>query len=148
LIAQKWNNVQKRKPGRPRTKDEIVALILRMAQQNPGWGYTGIVGALRNVGYKISRSTVANVLALDGIDPAPLRGKRTTWATFLKAHWKVLIASDFFTVEVWRLQGLTTYYVLFVIELSTRLVKIAGITTNPDAAWMQQVGRVQGYRRR
>ena len=141
LVAQKWNHAQKRKPGRPRTNDEIVALILRMAQENSGWGYTRIVGALRNVGYKISRSTIANVLALNGIDPAPLRGKRTPWATFLKAHWKILIASDFFTVEVWRLQGLTTYYVLFVIELSTRVVKIAGVTTNPDSAWMLQIGR-------
>jgi transposase InsO family protein len=141
LIAQKWNHGHKRKPGRPRTKDEIVALILRMAQENSGWGYTRIGGALRNVGYKISRSTIANVLALNGIDPAPLRGKRTPWATFLKAHWKILIASDFFTVEVWRLQGLTTYYVLFVIELSTRVVKIAGVTTNPDTTWMLQIGR-------
>jgi putative transposase len=141
LIAQKWNHVHKRKPGRPRTKDEIVALILRMAQENAGWGYTRILVALSNVGYKVSRGPIANVLALSGIDPAPLRGKRTAWSTFLKAHWKILIASDFFTVELWRLQGLTTYYVLFVIELSTRMVKIAGVTTNPDTAWMLQVGR-------
>lgn len=141
LIAQKWNHVHKRKPGRPRTKDEIVAPILRMAQENSGWCYTRILGALSNVGYKVSRGTVANILALNGIDPAPLRGKRTPWATFLKAHWKILIASDFFTVEVWRLQGLTTYYVLFVIELSLRMVKIAGVTTTPDTAWMLQIGR-------
>mgnify|MGYP001221646300 FL=1 len=70
LVAQKWNHAQKRKPGRPRTNDEIVALILRMAQENSGWGYTRIVGALRNVGYKISRSTIANVLALNGIGRA------------------------------------------------------------------------------
>lgn len=76
-----------------------------------------------------------------GIDPAPLRGKRTAWSTFLQAHWKLLVASDFFTVEVWRLQGLTTYYVLFFIELSTRLVRVAGVTTNPDTAWMLQIGR-------
>ncbi len=89
----------------------------------------------------MGRGTIANILAEHGIDPAPLRGKRTTWSTFLKAHWKILVASDFFTVEVWRLQGLTTYYVLFVIELSTRIVKVAGLTTNPDTAWMLQVGR-------
>ena len=141
LIAQKWNHVQKRKPGRPRTKAEIVALILRMAQENSGWGYTRIMGALSNLGYKLGRGTIANILADHGIDPAPLRGKRTPWATFLKAHWKMLIASDFFTVEVWRLQGLTTYYVLFVIELSTRCVRLVGITTNPNTAWMVQIGR-------
>jgi hypothetical protein len=73
LIAQKWNNVHQRKPGRPRTKDEIVALILRMAQENSGWGYTRILGALSNVGYKVNRGTVANILALNGIDRAPLR---------------------------------------------------------------------------
>ncbi len=141
LVAQKWNHVHRRVLGRPRIKDEIAALILRMAQDNPRWGYTRIVGALRNLGYKVARSTVANVLQKYGIDPAPLRGKRTSWATFLKAHWKILAASDFFTVEVWRLHGLTTYYVLFLIELSTRQVKMAGITTNPDTAWMLRMGR-------
>lgn len=141
LVARKWNHVHKRKPGRPRTQDELVELILRMAAENPTWGYTRLLGALRNLGYKIGRGTIASILAKHGIDPAPLRGKRTAWSTFLKAHWKILVASDFFTVEVWRLRGLTTYYVLFVIELSTRIVKIAGVTTNPDTAWMLQVGR-------
>jgi putative transposase len=112
-----------------------------MAQQNPSWGYTRIVGALSNVGYRFGRGTIANILALNGIDPAPLRGKRTTWSSFLKAHWKLLVASDFFTVEVGRLQGLKTYYILFVIELSTRMVRIVGATTNPDTAWMLQIGR-------
>ena len=112
-----------------------------MAEENPGWGYTRILGALRNIGFKIGRGTIANVLRDNGIDPAPLRGKRTQWSTFLKAHWKLLVASDFFSIEVWRLSGLTTYYVLFFIQLSTRTVKIAGVTINPDAAWMIQIGR-------
>lgn len=141
LVAQQWSYIHKRKPGRPRTKDKIVALILRMAQENSGWGYTRSLGALSNVVYKVSRGTIANILALNGIDPAPLPGKRTPWATFLKAHRKILITSDFFTVEVWRLKGLPTYYVLFFIELSTRMVKIAGVTTNPDTAWRLQIGR-------
>ena len=141
LVAQKWNFVHRRGLGHPRTKDEITALILRMAEDNPSWGYTRILGALGNVGFKVSRGTVANILQEHGIDPAPLRGKRTQWSTFLKSHWKVLVASDFFSVEVWRLSGLTTYYVLFFIKLSTRTVKIAGITINSDAAWMIQIGR-------
>jgi putative transposase len=141
LVAQKWNHVHRRAPGRPRIKDEIAALILRMAEENPGWGYTRILGALRNLGHQVSRGTVANVLEENGIDPAPLRGKRTKWSTFLKAHWKTLVASDFFSVEVWRLSGLTTYYVLFFIELSTRSVRIAGITPHPNEAWMIQMGR-------
>ena len=141
LVAQKWNFVHRRGAGRPRTKDQIAALILRMAKDNPSWGYTRILGALSNVGFKVGRGTIANVLRENGIDPAPLRGKRTQWSTFLKAHWKILVASDFFSVEVWRLSGLATYYVLFFIQLSTRTVKIAGITINPDAAWMTQVAR-------
>jgi transposase InsO family protein len=141
LVARKWTYPHKRKPGRPRTQGELVELVLRMAAENPTWGYTRLLGALRNLGYKIGRGTIANILAAHGVDPAPLRGKRTPWSTFLKAHWKILVASDFFTVEVWRLRGLTTYYVLFVIELSTRMVKIAGVTTNPDTAWMLQIGR-------
>ena len=141
LVAQKWNFVHRRRSGRPRTKDEVVSLIVRMAEENPGWGYTRILGALSNMGFKVSRGTVANVLQEHGIDPAPLRGKRTQWSTFLKSHWKMLVASDFFCVEVWRLSGLTTYYVLFFMQLSTRTVKIAGITVNPNAAWMMQIGR-------
>jgi putative transposase len=86
------------------------------------------VGALKNVGYQVGRGTIANILLRHGVDPAPLRGKRTAWSTFLKAHWKILVASDFFSVEVWRLQGLTTYYVIFFIELATRKVVIGGIT--------------------
>jgi putative transposase len=141
LIAQKWNYVHRRGVGRPRTKDQIVALLLRMVNENSSWGYTQVQGALKNVGYKVGRSTIANILRVNGIDPAPLRGKRTTWSSFLKAHWKILLASDFFTVEVWRLHGLTTYYVLFFIELKTRMVTIAGVTTNPNTTWMMQMGR-------
>ena len=141
LVAQKWNFVHRRGPGRPRTKDQIAALVLRMSTDNPSWGYTRILGALSNVGFRVSRGTIANILRENGIDPAPLRGRRTQWSTFLKSHWKVLVASDFFSVEVWRLSGLTTYYVLFFIQLSTRTVKIAGITINLDAAWMLQIAR-------
>ena len=75
------------------------------------------------------------------IEPAPERGRRTPWSTFLKAHWKVLAASDFLTVEVWTGRGLITYYLLFVISLADRVVTIAGITTRPDEAWMLQVAR-------
>ena len=141
LVAQKWNFVHRRGPGHPRTKDEIVSLLLRMAEENPAWGYTRILGALSNLGFKVGRGTVANILQEHGIDPAPLRGKRIQWSTFLRAHWKILVASDFFSFEVWRLSGLTTYYILFFIQMSTRTVRIAGITINPDAAWMMQIGR-------
>ena len=141
LVAQKWDFGKRRGPGRPGIMREISRLIVRMAQQNPGWGYTRIQGALANLSHKVARGTVCNVLKRNGIEPAPERSKRTTWSTFLKAHWKVLAASDFFTVEVWTSRGLLTHYVLFVISVAERVVHIAGITTRPGEAWMLQVGR-------
>ncbi len=89
----------------------------------------------------MSRTTIADILKRNGIDPAPERGQRTTWKQFLSSHWAVLAAGDFFTVEVWGLRGLVTFYVFFVIELSTRKIEIAGITANPHEAWMIQIGR-------
>lgn len=76
-----------------------------------------------------------------GIDPAPERGKYTSWSTFLEAHWDSIAATDFFSVEVLRLRGLVTCYVLFVLELASQTVKIAGITSHPDEAWMMQMAR-------
>jgi putative transposase len=141
LIAQKWSFTHRRSPGRPGIMRLISELIVRMAQDNPGWGYTRIQGALANLSHKVGRGTIANVLKRNGIDPSPERSKRTTWSTFLKAHWKVLAASDFLTVEVWTERGLVTHYLLFVISLCDRVVQIAGITTRPDEAWMLQVAR-------
>jgi transposase InsO family protein len=91
------------------------------------------------VGYQVSRSAVANVLKENGIEPVPTR--RISWSVFLKSHWNVLAASDFFTVEVWALNGLITHYILFVIDLSTRLVTIVGATTHPNQPWMNQMAR-------
>ena len=142
LIARKWDHsAKRRRPGRPPTVREIANLILRLARENGSWGYTRIEGALANLGHCVSRTTVANILKRHGIDPAPERGKRIPWSQFLSSHWDVLAAADFFTVEVWGLRGLVTYYVLFVIELSTRRVHFAGLTPNPDTAWMMQIGR-------
>jgi transposase InsO family protein len=119
----------------------IVELILRMALDNPSWGYTRIQGALRNVGHEVGRGTIAGVLKREGIEPAPLRGKSTPWPVFLKAHWPTIVAADFFTAEVWTLRGLITYYVFFLIELAGRIVHIAGITTHPHEPWMLQIAR-------
>ena len=141
LVAQKWNFAERRGVGRPGIMRHISGLIVRMAQENRGWGYTRIQGALANLNHKVGRGTIANVLKRNGIEPAPERSKRTPWSTFLKAHWKVLCASDFLTVEVWTGRGLVTYYVLFVISLRDRLVEIAGITPRPDESWMLQMAR-------
>jgi transposase InsO family protein len=112
-----------------------------MATENRTWGYTRIQGALANLDHRVARGTIANILREHGLEPAPERVKKTTWTEFLKTHWDLLAAADFFTVEVWTGSGLTRFAVLFFIELSTRRIEIAGITSEPDAAWMSQVSR-------
>jgi putative transposase len=141
LVAQKWDFVNRRGVGRPPVMRHISELIVRMARENQGWGYTRIQGALANLDHKVGRGTIANVLKRNGIEPSPERRRRTSWSTFLKAHWKVLAAGDFLTVEVWTGRGLVTHYLLFVMSLADRVVTIAGITTRLGESWMLQVGR-------
>jgi len=141
LIAMKYDGSAKRWPGRPRVQESIHELVVRMAKENLSWGYGRIQGALQNLGRTIGRSTIARILKAHGIEPAPQRHKGMSWATFLKSHWEVLAATDFFTVEVMTLRGLVRYHVLFVIELCTRRVQIAGIVPEPDGRWMAQVTR-------
>ena len=133
--------VERRRPGRPRTREELVGLVVRMASENPSWGYTRIQGAMSNFGRKVGRGTIRRILREHGIERAPERGRGMPWSVFLRAHWKALAAADFFTVEVWSWRGLVTHYILFVVELATRRVCIAGITIQPDADWMMQMGR-------
>jgi putative transposase len=142
LIAQKVDGSKRRQyPGRPPVDEALEALIVRMAQDNSGWGYDRIVGALANLGYAVSDQTVGNVLRRHGIAPAPQRSRTMSWKNFLAAHMNVLGGADFFTVEVLRWRGLVTYYVLFFIHLETRRVTIAGITRHPDGEWMEQIAR-------
>ena len=142
LVTQKWDHSEQRKcVGRPRIRQVIVDLILRFASENPTWGYDRIQGALANVGYHISDQTVGNVLKQHGIEPAPDRKQKTTWKTFLKAHWDVLSAIDFTTVEVWTKGGLVTFYLLFVIELNTRCVHLAACTPSLGDDFMKQIAR-------
>jgi hypothetical protein len=110
-----------------------------MASDNPRWGYTRIHGALANLGYTVGRNTIKRVLAENGIDPA---GRRpTSWKTFLKAHWGAIAATDCFTIEGVTWRGLVRYVVLFVIDLKTRRIEIAGIAAYPDGRWMRQIAR-------
>ncbi len=141
LVARKYDGSQRRSPGRPRVMEQIRELIVKFAEENGTWGYTRIRGALANLGHRVGRNTIARTLKDHGIEPAPERCKKTSWKQFLEAHWEVLAAADFFTVEVWTPTGLVRVVVLFVIELSTRRVEIAGISTQPDGAWMAQVAR-------
>jgi transposase InsO family protein len=108
---------------------------------NPGWGYDRIVGALANLGHIVSDQTVGNILRRHGIAPAPKRSQNTNWKDFIASHMAVLAGVDFFTVEVWTGAGLLTYYVLTFMRVASRRVCIAGMTTSPDAGWMQQMAR-------
>jgi putative transposase len=142
LIAQKFDgSEQRRSPGRPKIDPDLEALIVRMAQDNRSWGYDRIVGALANLGYTVSDQTVGNILKRHGFPPVPERKTTTTWTEFIRTHMDVLVATDFFTAEVWTLGGLVTYYVLFFLHLGSRKVHIAGVTPHPNAAWMVQVAR-------
>jgi putative transposase len=142
LIANKFDGSKHhRYPGRPRIDAKIEALIVKMAQENSGWGYDRIVGALANLGHQVSDQTVGNVLRRHGIEPAPRRSQNTTWREFIASHMAVLAGIDFFTVEVLTWRGLVMYYVLFFIHLESRRVNLAGITPHPDEAWMQQMAR-------
>jgi len=105
LIAEKWTYARKG-PGRPGTMKKVAALIVRMATENPTWGYSRIQGALKNLDHRVARSTIARVLKEQGIPPVPERP--TSWRTFLRANWGKIAAADFFTTEVWTARGLMT----------------------------------------
>jgi len=141
LIAQKYDGSGKRGPGRPRAADEIEALVTRMAEENRDWGYRRIQGALSNLGHELARSTIAQILQRHGIEPAPERKRKTTWKEFLTRHWDMIVAADFFTVEVWTRRGLQRFLVLFFIDLSTRKVEIAGMAQVANGLWMSQIAR-------
>ena len=123
------------------TLREIADLVVRMAGENPQWGYTRTQGALANLGHEVARNTVKRILQDHGIYPAPERRRHTPWKTFLLAHWAGLAAADFFTVEVLTLAGLKRYLVFFVIELETRRVQIAGIHPRPSG-WSKWPARL------
>jgi len=139
LVANKYDGSKKRGPGRPRVAGEIQRLILEMARDNPGWGYTRIRGARENLGYNVGRNTIKRILLENGFDPAGFRS--TTWSSFIRAHWGAIAATDLFTIEVATWRRLVRYFVIFVIDLKTRLVEISGIARSPDGAWMTQIAR-------
>ena len=114
LIARKWTHA--RRPGRRGVLAEIRQLVVRMAAENPTWGYTRMQGALKNVGHRVGRSTIRRILKAAGLPPVPQRP--TSWQTFLRAHWGAIAGADFFTTEVWTWRGLVTYYTVFVIDVA------------------------------
>jgi putative transposase len=141
LIAKKYDGSANRGPGRPRTAAAIAALVTRMAMENRSWGYRRIQGALSNLGHLLAFKTIANILKEHGIEPAPERSRKTTWKEFLTRHWEQIVASDFFTIEVWTPTGLKRFIVLFFMELSTRRVEIGGIASKANGLWMAQIAR-------
>jgi putative transposase len=141
LIANKYDGSASRRPGRPTTGKELEALIVGMATENRTWGYERIRGALTNLGHEVANSTIANILKRNAIEPSPERVRKTTWKEFLAQHWDQIAATDFFTVEVWTRTGLRRYMVLFFMDLSTRRVEIAGISTIANGLWMSQIAR-------
>ena len=138
LIAKKYDGSQRRRHiGRPRIAYDLQSLIISIATKCRSWGYTRIRGVLQSLGITVSRSTIARVLREAGIDP----GKRMSWKTFIESHFGCIAAIDTFTVEVLTFAGLVRYHVLFLIDIATRRVEIAGITNNACGAWTEQIAR-------
>jgi transposase InsO family protein len=137
-VARKWTYAGTRTRGGA-VLAQIRQLVVRMAEENPTWGYTRIEGALKNVGHQVGRSTIARILKAHGLPPTPQRP--TSWQTFLRAHWGAIAGADFFTTEVWTWRGLVTFYTVFVIDLASRRVQVLGTTPHPDDAFMRQVVR-------
>jgi len=135
LIARKYDGSAFRGPGRRPSAEEIAALVVRMAQENRGWGYRRIQGALGNLGHLLAHNTIANILKRNGVEPAPERSRKTTWKEFLNQHWQQIVASDFFTVEVWTPTGLKRCVILFFMELSTLRLEIGGIASRANGLW-------------
>ena len=139
LVKRKWTFQRRTTVGRPRLDAELEALIVRLANENPGLGYEKLQGELEKLGYDVGISTVRDVLKRHHILPAPERDRtRSNWRTFLNHYRTQMLACDFFVVETAFLQ---TVYVLFFIELSTRRVYLAGCTDRPDSAWVTQQAR-------
>jgi len=136
LVRRKWTYPQ-RQPGRPRTHHDLHKLVLRLARENPRWGYQRIAGELLKLGFRLSPSTIGRLLASARLEPAPRRGA-VSWRAFLRQQAAGMLACDFFTVETLALRRL---YVLFFIELGSRRVHFAGCTTNPTGAWVVQQAR-------
>ncbi|MCA1681122.1 MAG: integrase core domain-containing protein [Actinobacteria bacterium] len=135
LVAQRWTYSVR--IGRPPIGGEIRELVVRLARENPRWGYQRIVGEINGLGLVVSATTVRKILRQAGIGPAGERGG-LSWRSFLRQQAQSMLAVDFFTVETISLQRL---YVLFFIELASRRVHLVGCTPNPTGAWVAQQAR-------
>jgi putative transposase len=137
LVRRKWSCGARRRPGRPSLDEATRALILRLARENPRWGYQRVQGELAILGLRVSATAIRTLLGRHGLGPAPRRGG-ASWPVFLRQQAASILACDFLTVEtVW----LKTLYVLFFMELGSRRVHLGGCTASPDATWVTQQAR-------
>jgi putative transposase len=136
LVARRWT-CRRRSPGRPPIDPAFRELVLRLGRENPSWGCVRIQGELRKLGIRVGATTIRSILRRSRLGPAPRRGG-PSWSEFLRAQAHGVLACDFVTVET---AWLRTLYVLFFIEHGSRRVQLAGITANPDGAWMRQQAR-------
>src|SRR5450631_3104006 len=138
IVRRRWAARSMRgKTGRPATRRNVRALVLRLARENPGWGYRRIHGELAGLGVKIAASTAWEILKKAGIDPAPRR-TGPAWSLFLRSQAEAILACDFFTAEL--LDG-TQAYVVAEIAHTTRRTRILGVTLHPTGEWTAQQGR-------
>ena len=136
LVARRWTYPHRR-PGRPETAAPVRELVVRLARENPGWGYRRIQGELVGLGIRIAASTVWEILRREGIEPAPRR-LDSSWREFLRRQAASILECDFLTVDT---VFLKRFYILFFIELQSRRVHLAGVTAKPDSAWVTQQAR-------
>ncbi len=141
LAAKKYDSSGTRKVGRARKANEVRDLVLKLDDENLGWGYTKTRDALRGLKIQVCRTTVANILAEPGIEPAPERYRQRTRKHFLSSHWETLYACDFISVETLGVFGTVRQMVFFVIELRSRSVQMVGLRIAPDGTWMLQMAR-------
>ena len=136
LVRRRWTYLHRR-PGRPALDRRLQALVLRLARENPAWGYRRIVGELQSLGISVSATSVRTILARHGLPPAPQRDE-LSWRDFLRQQAATTLACDFFTVET---AWLKPIYVLFFISLESRRIEFVASTPNPTGAWVAQQAR-------
>ena len=138
LVRRKWAAFGRRRgPGRPRIDGECRQLVLRLASENPRWGYVRIRGELIKLGYVVSATSIRNLMQKHGVPTSPRRWGMS-WREFLRAQASAIVATDYFTVDTWNLKRL---HVLFFMELATRRIVWFGVTENPNQEWVSQQAR-------
>jgi putative transposase len=142
LVKRKWTYKHQNKGGRPKVSQDLQNLIIRLAKENPRWGYGKIEGELLKLGIKVSQTTIRNILNRNGIIPAPVRSGSIGWRHLMNHYKCQLLACDFLTVETLFLK---TIYIFFFIEIGTRRIHIAGISDHPNGHWVAQQARNFGW---